>query len=86
VCERLRAAEVADVRATSLATLIQMVASGIGITLLPSMAAEVEVTKRRRLVAKPFSAPIPKRTIGLAWRKTSAREAEFRRLGELLRD
>ena len=85
MCERLRATEVADVRATSLATLLSMVAGGIGITLLPAMAVDVEVTKRRRLVARPFVAPSPRRTIGLAWRKTSARGPEFQRLGEMMR-
>jgi LysR family hydrogen peroxide-inducible transcriptional activator len=58
-------------RATSLATLSQMVAGGRGITLLPSLAIEVE-TNRPELVVRKFAKPAPFRTIVLAWRRQSA--------------
>lgn len=69
--------------ATSLATVMQMVANGYGITLLPQIAVEPEARdKRVKLV--PFSKPQPSRIIGLAWRKTSSRAHDFRALGEIV--
>ena len=69
--------------ATSLATLIELVAAGMGVTLLPELClASVHGDRRIRIV--PFRGPAPFRTVGLVWRKTSARKAEYRRLGELV--
>lgn len=68
----------ADFRATSLATLVQMVASGAGITLLPQLAAGA--LSGRGLSLVPFAKPVPSRTIGLAFRRTSPRRAEFQAL------
>lgn len=85
VCSRVGAGEYGEFRATSLGTLIQMVSNGIGITLVPEMAKSVELRDERSVVAVPFGAPAPGRTIGLAWRRSSAREHEFRLLGEAIR-
>jgi LysR family transcriptional regulator, hydrogen peroxide-inducible genes activator len=57
-------------RATGLSTLVQMVGSGTGITLLPSLALPVE-NRRGQLRTRPFKDP-PSRTLILAWRKGSA--------------
>ncbi len=84
VCERGGAVESIGVRATSLPTLVQMVAGNLGITLLPEMAARSLVTRRGPVELVPFKAPIPGRTIGLAWRTSSARLKEFRLLAEVL--
>jgi LysR family hydrogen peroxide-inducible transcriptional activator len=62
-------------RATSLETLRQMVASGAGITLLPRLAAEGPFASARGLVVRPFAPPVPSRTIGAAWRRSSSRGA-----------
>lgn len=70
--------------ASSLATIMQMVAHGYGITLLPEMAAPVEVHADDDIRLLRFADPQPKREIGLAWRKSSPRSAEFEKLGELL--
>ena len=72
--------------ASSLATIVQMVANGYGITLLPEMAIASEVHHRGDIRLLRFRAPEPKREIGLAWRKTSPRKADFAQLAELLRD
>lgn len=72
--------------ASSLATIVQMVASGYGITLLPEMAIESEVHRRNDISLLRFRAPEPKREIGLAWRKTSPRKADFEQLAALLRE
>jgi LysR family hydrogen peroxide-inducible transcriptional activator len=69
--------------ATSLATVMQMVANGYGITLLPQVAADVEMRDRRVKLLR-FTAPEPGRTIGLAWRRTSPRKTDFVALGQLV--
>ena len=83
ICRRGKAREVEDFRATSLGTLVQMVASGIGVTLLPEMAVPVEV-RGAEIATVPFAPPAPTRQVGLAWRPTSARGAAFRLLGEVV--
>ncbi|MEZ0278985.1 LysR substrate-binding domain-containing protein [Methyloceanibacter sp.] len=72
--------------ASSLATIVQMVASGYGITLLPEIAIESEVHRRKDISLLRFRAPEPKREIGLAWRKTSPRKADFEQFAALLRE
>jgi LysR family hydrogen peroxide-inducible transcriptional activator len=88
VCDRAGADENADFRATSLATLVQMVAGGDGVTLLPSIAAP-SVTgegagSAANVVVRPFKAPAPSRKIGLVWRRGSSRGEEMRMLAEKL--
>lgn len=65
---------------TSLRTLLQMAAGGIGITLMPEMAVAAEITPASGLVARHLEGE-PARQIALAWRRSSARKAEFRALG-----
>jgi LysR family hydrogen peroxide-inducible transcriptional activator len=72
--------------ASSLSTIVQMVASGYGITLLPEMAVASEAHNRGDIRLLRFRAPEPKREIGLVWRKTSPRKREFVQFAELLRD
>lgn len=74
-----------EFRATSLSTLVQMVASGVGITLLPRLAIAVEM-KSAPLMSREFAAPAPHRTIGLVWRKRSPLESAFRRLSSTMRE
>jgi LysR family hydrogen peroxide-inducible transcriptional activator len=64
-----------DFRATSLETLRQMVAAGVGITLLPELAGRGAYGAARGVTIKPFAKPVPTRTIGAIWRKSSARRA-----------
>jgi LysR family transcriptional regulator, hydrogen peroxide-inducible genes activator len=56
--------------ASSLSTLVQMVGAGIGVTLIPEMAVEVE-TRSASVSVAHFKNPQPSRTIGMVWRKTS---------------
>jgi len=72
--------------ASSLATIVQMVAHGYGITLLPEMAVASEVHQRGDIRLLRFAPPEPKREIGLAWRKTSPRKADFQAFAALLKD
>jgi LysR family transcriptional regulator, hydrogen peroxide-inducible genes activator len=71
--------------ASSLATIVQMVANGYGVTLLPEMAIASEIHSGGDIRLLRFPAPEPKREIGLAWRKTSPRKRDFIQLAELLR-
>ena len=71
--------------ATSLSTVMQMVANGYGVTLLPRIALPVEARDTRVKVLR-FRAPEPVREIGLAWRRTSPRKADFAALGKIVRE
>jgi LysR family hydrogen peroxide-inducible transcriptional activator len=71
--------------ATSLATVMQMVANGYGTTLVPKVAIDVEVRDERVKLLR-FVAPEPGRVVGLAWRRTSPRKADFLALGQLVSD
>lgn len=71
---------------TSLHTLVQMAANGLGVTLVPEMAVEAGILRGLDLVAAPMADEAPPRVIALAWRPSSSRKQMFRRLGECLRD
>jgi LysR family hydrogen peroxide-inducible transcriptional activator len=75
VCGSVRVHEEQDFRATSLETLRQMVAAGLGITLLPRLAAEGPIAGARGLEFRPFSPPSPSRMVGAAWRPSTTRGA-----------
>ncbi len=81
-CARSSMSE-ADFRATSMQTLVQVAATGHGVTLLPAMALAVE-NRTNALVVRPFAKP-PSRTIALVWRPSSPLGAVFERVGEVLR-
>jgi len=70
--------------ATSLPTLIQMVASGIGATLLPQMAIDAGMAAAPNIRLIPLQSPASRR-IGLAWRATSPRVAAFEKLADVFR-
>lgn len=82
ICDAAGACELGDFRATSLATLVQMVAAGVGVTLLPEMAIEGEATLAPGLSLVPFAAPQPGRTVALAWRGSTPHRARFEALAE----
>jgi LysR family hydrogen peroxide-inducible transcriptional activator len=71
--------------ATSLATVLQMVASGYGATLVPEVAADVELRDDRVKLLR-FAEPQPRRSIGLAWRRTSPRKVDFLALGQTVKN
>ncbi len=75
ICSGTGVQEKQDFRATSLETLRQMVAAGVGITLLPELAGRGAYGNARGVAIRPFAKPVPKRTIGAVWRKSSARRA-----------
>jgi LysR family hydrogen peroxide-inducible transcriptional activator len=69
--------------ASSLSTLVQMVSSGMGLTLIPEMAVAVETRSASVSVAR-FSDPQPSRTVGMIWRKTSPLAGLLLRLSEVI--
>ncbi|MBI3436613.1 MAG: LysR family transcriptional regulator [Proteobacteria bacterium] len=82
-CSGARGDQAVGLGATSLATVMQMVANGYGITLVPRVAVDVEVRDERVKLLRFFS-PEPGRAIGLAWRRTSPRKVDFVALGQLV--
>ena len=75
----------AQFEASSLHTLVQMVAAGIGVTLIPRIAVEAQITRGTEISLARFATPASRR-IGLAWRRTSMRAEEFRMLAGALRE
>jgi LysR family transcriptional regulator, hydrogen peroxide-inducible genes activator len=73
-----------DFAATSLHTLVQMVAGGLGITLLPRLAIAAGITDGTDLVLRPLAGSGAWRTLGLAWRPNAPRSADYRALGSHL--
>jgi LysR family transcriptional regulator, hydrogen peroxide-inducible genes activator len=73
----------AGLGATSLATVMQMVANNYGVTLLPQVAADENVRDSRVKLLR-FAEPQPARVVGLAWRRTSPRKRDFTALGEVV--
>src|ERR1019366_4134238 len=70
--------------ASSLSTVMQMVAGGYGVTLIPQIAADVE-RRDSRVKFLRLENPQPGRSIGLVFRRTSPRKADFAALGEVVR-
>jgi LysR family hydrogen peroxide-inducible transcriptional activator len=82
-CHLPRPARGEGVLATSLTTLVQMVACGLGVTLIPQMAVESGILAGTNLVTRPL-ADGGSRGIGLAWRPSSPRKASFTALAQFL--
>jgi LysR family hydrogen peroxide-inducible transcriptional activator len=80
VCELAGSRDQNEFRATSLETLHQMVVAGVGITLIPQIAARSD----RHVAYIPFRSHAPSRTIGLVWRKRGAKAVCAERIGELV--
>lgn len=82
---KLRDSEVAmPYQATSLTTVVQMVASGIGLTLLPEMALKAGVVPASEVAITAFGDEGVSRDIGLMWRRKTPRQTEFHLLGEFI--
>jgi len=82
----LSAAEAAQnlMEGSSLATLVQMVGAGIGVTLVPEMALGVETRSAKVSLAR-LPQPRPRRTMGMVWRRTHPLARELQAVGEIVR-
>lgn len=70
---------------SSLSMLVQMVANGFGVTLLPLTAVPIDVPASNEVRVMPFTKPEPGRTLGLAWRKSSPLSGAYEQLAAVLR-
>lgn len=86
VCNRIDVHEKQDFRATSIETLRQMVAAGAGLTLMPELATRGSHAAPKGLVFKPFAKPVPTRSIGAIWRKSSPRTAAIDAVARVIAD
>ena len=82
VCRLSGAQEKSGFRATSLETLRQMVAAGVGVTLLPALSVHAPIPQSPGIRLVEFKAPAPSRRIALVWRKSSALGDFLQTLGE----
>jgi len=71
-------------QATSLNTIVQMVASDMGITILPKMAVDAQILRGTDVVVRQFLEKNIWRSIGLMWRNKSPRSKEFSEFGDLI--
>ncbi|WJV51254.1 LysR substrate-binding domain-containing protein [Streptomyces flavofungini] len=72
--------------AAGLSTLVQLVAGGLGVTLLPRTAVRVETSRSSQLLTGYFADPAPTRRVALAMRAGAARAAEYEELAGALRE
>ncbi|HEY6531549.1 MAG TPA: LysR substrate-binding domain-containing protein [Acidimicrobiales bacterium] len=85
VCQLAGAAERSGFRATSLETLRQMVAAGVGITLLPELAVRPPVPSSGDISLRRFHEPVPRRQIAMFWRRTSVYHDLLPQVAEVMR-
>ncbi|MGH6945721.1 MAG: LysR substrate-binding domain-containing protein [Kiloniellales bacterium] len=86
LCQEYGANLALDYEGTSLDTLRQMVGMGMGISFMPALYVKSEVAKdSRAVVARSLRSRCPSRTVGMVWRRHSARHEEFLQLAELVR-
>ncbi|GHJ94937.1 hydrogen peroxide-inducible protein [Streptomyces sp. NE5-10] len=88
ICREAGREDGAEVTTTAagLSTLVQLVAGGLGVTLLPRTAVTVETARNTALCTGSFAAPAPARRVALAMRTGAARQSEFEELAEALRE
>ncbi|MFZ1814586.1 MAG: hydrogen peroxide-inducible genes activator [Rhizobiaceae bacterium] len=85
VCGIQREGWTVNFEAMSMATLVQLVSNGLGMTLLPEMAVPFE-NRDGALELVEFVEPCPSRDIGLVWRSGSERSEDYSTFGELVRE
>ena len=84
VCRLSGAQEKSGFRATSLETLRQMVAAGVGVTLLPALSVHEPIAQSPNIRLVPFRDPPPSRQIALVWRKSSAMDGFLHSLADVI--
>jgi len=85
VCALADAHERVDFHATSMETLRQMVAADVGITLMPLLAVKPPIAETPNVLVRRFGNPVPKRTIAMVWRSSSALSTFLREFAERLK-
>ncbi|MBS7540931.1 hydrogen peroxide-inducible genes activator [Ancylobacter lacus] len=85
VCAKLDPRQLRSYGATSLTTIVQLVANGQGITLLPQIFVDTEGTADPRVRLLRFAEPEPRREVGLVWRRAAPRGPNIEALARLVR-
>ena len=85
VCALADAHERVDFHATSMETLRQMVAADVGITLMPLLAVKPPIAATPNVVVRRFAEPVPKRTVAMVWRSSSALSGFLREFADSLK-
>ncbi|RCS25816.1 hydrogen peroxide-inducible genes activator [Phyllobacterium salinisoli] len=83
VCSATKQRQLVNYGATSMATLLQMVSHGMGLTLIPEIAVRAEAGHMKMRII-PFAGTEPRREIGLIWRRQSERQDDFRTLAQCI--
>jgi LysR family hydrogen peroxide-inducible transcriptional activator len=88
ICREAGRTEGAPVTTTAagLSTLVQLVAGGLGVTLLPRTAVTVETARNDALATGYFADPAPSRRVALGMRTGAARHGEFEEFAAALRE
>jgi LysR family hydrogen peroxide-inducible transcriptional activator len=82
-CNLRRVDNIDTFGASNLSTIVQMVANGLGMTLLPELSIKLEC-RQDDIKLMRFTDPQPRRVVGLAWRRSSPRKRHFVELGKLI--
>lgn len=85
VCHRIDPGRLRRFGATSLATVVQLVAAGQGVTLVPQIAVDAGLRANPQVALVRFADPEPCRRVGLAWRRNSPRGRDFEALNNLVK-
>ena len=85
-CEEIGNESTREIHGTSLSTLVQMVAGGSGVTLIPEASLEIELRRGNGIIAREFETPMPSRTIALTWRESDPRAQYFEQFTDEFRD
>lgn len=86
LCEEFGAKVRFDYEGTSLETLREMVAMGLGVTFLPGLYVHSALARETSVKVMPIKGRSLYRTIGMAWRRSSARQDSFERVATFIRD
>ncbi len=86
LCNLAGATERSGFRATSLETLRQMVAAGVGMTLLPALALKAPVTVSSSVTTRRFTEPAPSRRVALCYRSSSVHRELLAKVADIIRD
>lgn len=86
LCSDVGAIHARDYAGTTLDTLRQMVASGMGLSLLPALYVRSDVLREKLVVARPLAFGAPVRDITMVWRKSSPRRSSYAVLAEIIRE
>ncbi|MBP2301934.1 hydrogen peroxide-inducible genes activator [Azospirillum picis] len=85
LCREVGAIHARDYAGTTLDTLRQMVATGMGLSLLPALYVRSDVLREKLVVARPLTRGAPVRDIMMVWRRSSPRQSTYALLAETIR-